>query len=356
MRGLVLAGGHGTRLRPLTFSGNKHMIPVANQPILFYSLGSLARAGIRDVTVVLGPIVEGIRESVGDGSRFGLNVEYVVQGEPRGLAHAVKCARPSLGDDPFLMHLGDNLLQSGVEPFLSRFHSETPQAVIGVASVAHPENYGVVELKDGRIASVQEKPAAPRSHLALVGVYLFDPSIHRVIDSLRPSQRGELEITEAIAHLVEGGKHVSVLEVTGWWKDTGRPDDLLEANELVLDRMPRELMTNQGETAAGAILEGACGVGKGSRVGAGSRIVGPCVIGAGVRVMGTSTIGPYCAIGDNAVVTDASIRRSIVLEGAQVSGVSVANSILGKGVEVMAKQRSDRELTLTVGDSCRILL
>ena len=282
MKGLVLAGGHGTRLRPLTFTGNKHMIPIANQPILFYGLKSLASAGILDVAIILGPIQEGIRETVGDGSKFGLNVEYIVQGEPKGLAHAVRCARQFLEEDPFVMYLGDNLLQSGVQPFCARFESEHPAAVVGATPVNHPESYGVVEVSDGRILSLEEKPRHPKSNLALIGVYLFGPDIHSVVENLAPSKRGELEITEAIWKLCAAHKQVSVLRVEGWWKDTGRPSDLLEANELVLGSMPVEALRVEGRIAPGAIVEGAVGIGAGSFIEAGAHVTGPSIIGTDV--------------------------------------------------------------------------
>lgn len=221
MKGLLLAGGYGTRLRPLTFTGNKHMIPIANQPMLFYGLRHLAAVGIADVAVVLGPLHEGISEAIGDGSSFGLRVRYIHQGEPKGLAHAVLCAREFLGDDPFVMYLGDNLLQDGARPLVERFDRDHPDAVIGVTPVQNPSSYGVVELEGNRIVSIREKPPNPRSNLALIGVYLFTPSIHPIIETLEPSARGELEITEAIWKMHEQGRHLAVQRVQGWWKDTG---------------------------------------------------------------------------------------------------------------------------------------
>ena len=356
MKGLVLAGGHGTRLRPLTFTGNKHMIPIANQPILFYGLRSLAQAGIRDVAVILGPIEEGIREGVGDGSRFGLRVEYIVQGEPKGLAHAVQCARSFLGADPFLMYLGDNLLQSGVNQFVDRYESQEPDAVVGASPVAHPQGYGVVEVAGDRIISIEEKPTHPRSNLALIGVYLFTESIHSIIEKLSPSRRGELEITDAIWRLWQSRERVSVLTVNGWWKDTGHPDDLLEANELVLRSMPSESFRVEGIVRPGAHVEGPVGVGPGSIVESDANIIGPTILGSDVRVEGGSHVGPYCAIGNRVVVDRSSLRRSIVLEGARIDGVSIADSLVGRNAEVRSSGPGARDLTLTIGDSSRILL
>ena len=356
MKGLVLAGGHGTRLRPLTFTGNKHMLPVANQPILFYALRNLARAGIRDVAIVLGPIHEGIRETIGTGDRFGLHIEYIHQGEPKGLAHAVLCAREYLRDDPFVMYLGDNLLQSGVEPFLRRYDSDRPDAVLGATPVIRPEQYGVVELHDGEIVSIVEKPTQPNSYLALIGVYLFTNSFHKIVEGLKPSRRGELEITEAIWRLHCAGRPVAVLGVDGWWKDTGHPNDLLEANELVLRSLPADGFSIEGTVRPGVLIEGNVGIGPGSIIETGAQLVGPLIIGSNVRVGSESRVGPNCAIGNRVVVNRASIRRSIIMDGALVDGITIADSLIGRNVEVVSSYPSDHEVTLTIGDSSRITL
>ena len=350
-----MAGGHGTRLRPLTFTGNKHMIPIANQPILFYGLKHLAKAGVRDVAIVLGPIHEGIRESVGDGSAFGLSVQYIHQGDPKGLAHAVLCAKEFLADDPFLMYLGDNLLQSGVGQYLQRYALDQPDAVVGASHVLRPEGYGVVELLDGKIVSIEEKPAHPRSNLALIGVYLFTPSIHPIIAGLSPSRRGELEITDAIWRLWKERGHVSVLTVDGWWKDTGHPDDLLEANELILRTMPRDQLTVEGTIEPGAVIDGTVGIGPGSLVEKGARVIGPTILGAGVRVGGDTEVGPYAAIGNRASIQHSTVRRSILLEGASLQGVSLVNSLVGRNVEIRSNPAMVRKVTLTIGDSSRII-
>ena len=356
VKGLVLAGGHGTRLRPLTFSGNKHMIPIANQPILFYGLRNLARAGVRDVGIVLGPVPEGIREVVGDGSGFGLNVSYIVQGEPRGIAHAILCAQEFLGADPFLMYLGDNLLQSGLGPFVERFRAAGPDAVLGATPVPHPEAYGVIELEGERIVSLQEKPSHPRTNLALIGVYLFTESIHPIVRQLAPSGRGELEITDAIWKLWQARGRVSVLQVDGWWKDTGRPQDLLEANELVLRTMPADGFRLEGTVEVGAIVEGPVGVGARTVVESGARVVGPVILGSDVRVGTGATVGPHSSVGNRAVIERSSVRRSIVLEGAHIDGVRIVDSLVGRNVEVRSQHPSEQEAVLTIGDSSRILL
>ncbi len=356
MRAIVLAGGHGTRLRPLTFTGNKHMLPIANQPILHYALKSLAIAGIREVGIILGPIQEGICEGIGDGSAFGMRVTYIEQGDPKGLAHAVLCARDFLGTEPFLMHLGDNLLQSGVGQFVRRFEVDRPDAVVGATPVRHPENYGVVELAGDQIVSIEEKPAHPKSNLALIGVYLFTPAIHEVVTRLTPSHRGELEITEAIWRLRELGRRVAVLGVDGWWKDTGHPDDLLEANELVLRGLPAESFSRAGVVRPGAVIDGSVAIGPESVIEDGAHVIGPTVIGSRVLVGRGSHIGPATAIGNQVILQRARVRRSIVMDGARLDGVVLANSLIGRNVEIVSNPPSEREATLTLGDSSRITL
>jgi glucose-1-phosphate thymidylyltransferase len=355
MKGLLLAGGHGTRLRPLTFTGNKHMVPIANEPMLFYGLRHLADAGIRDVALVLGPIREGIPEAVGDGSAFGLRVTYISQGEPKGLAHAVLCAREFLGDDPFVMYLGDNLLQDGARPLVDRFHSSPVDAVIGVTPVQTPSSYGVVELAGDRIVSIVEKPPNPRSNLALIGVYLFTPKIHEIIRDLKPSARGELEITEAIWNLHQQGGHLAVQRVSGWWKDTGRPSDLLEANELVLRTRAPDLFRIEGEVAPDAALKGKVALGLGSSVAGGASIEGPAVIGRGVRIESGSRIGPSTAIGDHCVIGGSSVRNAIIMQSTVIEGpFEVSASIVGQFARLRAREARGVRLSCVLGDSSQI--
>ena len=357
LRGLLLAGGHGTRLRPLTFSGNKHMIPIANRPMLFYGLQHLADAGLREVGIVLGPLHEGIREAVGDGSAFGLRVTYIEQGPPRGLADAVRCAHDFLGDDPFVMYLGDNLLQQGARPLVAAFDREHPEAVVGVTPVLDPTRYGIVELDGDRIVSLAEKPTEPRSNLALIGVYLFTASIHAAIAKLRPSKRGELEITDAIWELHRTGARVAVQRVEGWWKDTGRPEDLLEANEQVLRSAPAVTLTTEGaEVAPGARIQGPVGIGPGAEIGPDVAIEGPAVIGRGARVLDGASIGAGTALGDRVTVRGASIRRSIVLEGATIEGpFELANSIIGREARLLRSPAKRGATSVMLGDASQLV-
>ena len=355
MKGLVLAGGHGTRLRPLTFTGNKHMLPIANQPILFYGLKHMAQAGIREVGIILGPLHEGIQEAVADGSSFGLRVTYIHQGDPRGLADAVLCAKEFLGQEPFIMYLGDNLLQEGLDQFIRIFEKERPDAVVGVTPVSAPQQYGIVELDGTSIVSIEEKPRQPKSNLALIGVYLFSPAIHKIVADLKPSARGELEITEAIWRLHESGHRVIPHPVQGWWKDTGRPEDLLEANSLVLQSLPPTYFEHLGAVSRGAKLSGSVRVGPGAVVEDGVEIHGPVVVGAGVRLAGGTRVGPETAIGDGVVLDSVQIRKSIVLEGAQIGGpIRIVNSLVGRNVTIRSRIPLDADLKLVLGDAAQI--
>lgn len=355
MKGLILAGGHGTRLRPLTFSGNKHMIPIANEPMLFYGLRHLAAGGISEVGIVLGPIHEGIKEAVEDGRSFGLRVTYIHQGDPKGLAHAVLCSRDFLANDPFVMYLGDNLLQEGVLPFVDRFREDSVDAVVGVTPVSHPSSYGVVELDGERIVSIQEKPSSPRSNLALIGVYLFAPSIHPIIQKLEPSHRGELEITDAIWQLHQSGKSVAVKRVTGWWKDTGRPEDLLEANDLVLRTMPSTQFERLGTITEGAEVLGLVSLGPRSFVGSKVRIQGPVVIGSDVRLEGDASIGPGTSIGDRCVISGSTVERSVIMEGAEMTGpVGLTDSMVGRAARIRAGSGGRVRLSCTLGDATQL--
>jgi len=332
------------------------MLPIANQPILFYGLRHLAQAGIRDVAIILGPIQEGIREGVGDGGAFGLHVEYINQGEPKGLAHAVLCAENFLGSDPFVMYLGDNLLQSGVSPFVNRYEETHVDAVVGTAPVANPRNFGVVETSGDRILSIEEKPATPKSNLALIGVYLFTPSIHPIIRELVPSKRGELEITDAIWKLWKRTGKVSVLRVDGWWKDTGHPDDLLEANELVLKGMPPQDFRNEGTIQSGAKIQGLVGIGPRTVIEAGAQMIGPSILGSDVRIGPGSIVGPYCAIGNQVSVNGSHIRRSIVLDGAHIEGVRIVDSLVGRNAALRTEHVFHENLVLILGDSSKVTL
>ena len=349
MRALVLSGGEGSRLRPLTHTNAKQLIPIANVPILFHVLGSIRDAGITEVGIVVGQTVDEVVAAVGDGSAFGLRVTYLPQDAPLGLAHAVLVARDFVKGEPFVMYLGDNVVLEGIAGFVAGFERHHPDAQIFLAKVPEPERFGVVELDGERVVRLVEKPREHLSDLALVGVYLFDDQIIEACESLGPSWRGELEITEAIQWLVDRGKNVRAEMLSGWWKDTGRPEDLLEANRMMLSVLePRR----EGEVDDASTLDGAIGVEPGAKV-VRSRIIGPAIVGANALVE-DSAIGPNVALSAGCVVTSSVVVDSIVMEGSKILGVSgLAGSVIGRGVEVR-NSGQDGVRRLVVGDHSQV--
>jgi glucose-1-phosphate thymidylyltransferase len=347
VKALVLAGGTGTRLRPITHTSAKQLLPVANKPVLFYGLEAIAEAGITDVGIVVGDTAKAIEAAVGDGSAFGIRTTYIRQDAPRGLAHAVIVAREFLGDDDFVMYLGDNFIVGGITALTEGFRAARPDAQIMLTQVADPRAYGVAELDEsGQVIGLEEKPRQPKSDLALVGVYMFTPVIHEAVRELKPSWRGELEITEAIDWLIDHGKTVRSTTITGYWKDTGNVTDMLEVNRLVLESVePRE----DGTTGAGCEIIGRVVIEAGAHVSA-SRIVGPVIIGAGTKVTG-SYIGPFTAIGQDCVIEESEIEYSILLRGASIRGVRrIQASIIGHDAEVTPAPTVPRVHRLVLGD------
>jgi glucose-1-phosphate thymidylyltransferase len=350
LKGLVLSGGAGTRLRPITHTSAKQLVPVANVPILFYGLRSLRAAGVREVGIVVGDTHAEIEAAVGDGSRFDIEVTYVRQEAPLGLAHAVLTAEPFLGDSPFVMYLGDNLLRDGITELVDEFRRSAPDAMILLQRVPNPQAYGVAELDDGRVRRLVEKPPEPRSDLALVGVYMFTPAILESAKAIRPSARGELEITDAIQHLVDRGLRVEPHLVTGWWKDTGRLEDMLEANRLVMDVMEERV---EGEVVRSQI-EGRVVIEPGARV-VDSAVRGPAIIGAGA-VLDHAYVGPYTAISPGVHIRRAEVEHSIILESSRIEGLDarVESSLVGRNVTIARTDAKPRAYRFMVGDSSSI--
>ncbi len=352
LKGLILSGGKGTRLRPITHTSAKQLVPVANKPVLFYGIEAMAAAGISEIGIIIAPETGGeIRAAVGDGSEFGVSITYIEQDEPLGLAHAVLTAEPFLGDSPFVMYLGDNLLQGGIEDLVEAFRQHEPQALILLTPVPDPHNYGVAELHPaGGVRRLVEKPPEPATDLALVGVYMFTPRIHDAARAIKPSGRGELEITDAIQWLVDASEPVESHIVRGWWKDTGRLDDMLEANRLILDTVERRVDGSLVESQidgrvvveAGAVLER-------------STVRGPAIIGAGA-ILRDAYVGPYTAIGEGVVVENAEVEHSILLEGSSVRGLAgrMESSLLGKNVAISRSARQPRAFRFMVGDQSEI--
>ncbi|SDL79793.1 glucose-1-phosphate thymidylyltransferase [Nonomuraea maritima] len=347
----MLAGGSGTRLRPITHTSAKQLVPVANKPVLFYGLEAIAEAGITDVGLVVGDTHAEIEAAVGDGSAFGLRVTYLRQEAPLGLAHGVLIARDYLGDEDFVMYLGDNFVVGGITALVDRFARERPAAQIMLTKVADPSQFGVAELDaEGRVIGLEEKPVHPKSDLALVGVYLFGPAVHEAVARLKPSRRGELEITDAIQELIEDGLRVDSSQISGYWKDTGNVTDMLEVNRLVLESVEPRVHGSVDEASelvgrvvveAGAVVER-------------SRLVGPAIIGAGARIL-DSYVGPFTSIGAACVVTGSEIEYSIVLPRASIAGVGrIESSLIGHDVEVTPSPNTPRAHRLILGDHSKV--
>jgi glucose-1-phosphate thymidylyltransferase len=352
MKGLILSGGKGTRLRPLTHTSAKQLVPVANKPVLFYGIEAMAAAGIDEVGIVIAPETGAeIREAAGDGSRFGVSIEYIEQDAPNGLAHAVLTAEPFLGDSPFVMYLGDNLLRDGIVELVESFRSEQPDAQILLTPVPDPESYGVAELDaDGRIARLVEKPADPQSDLALVGVYMFTSSVFDAAKSISPSARGELEITDAIQTLVDRGLRVDKHIVHGWWKDTGQVQDMLEANRLILDDIEERI---EGELIDSRV-EGRVAIEPGARLER-ATVRGPAIIGRNSRIV-DAYIGPYTAIGDDVTIEKAELEHSIVLSGSSICDLEyrIEASLIGHDVRIRRGPALPKAYRFVVGDSADV--
>lgn len=353
MKALVLAGGRGTRLRPLTHTSAKQLVPVANKPVLFYGLEAIREAGITEVGIITGDTGTEVRAAVGDGALFGLNVTYIPQDAPHGLAHCVLIARDFLGDDDFVMYLGDNFLTGGIAGLVGAFRGGDYAAQLLLTRVAEPQYYGVAELgADGEIVSLQEKPERPRSDLAIVGVYMFSPVIHEAVRSIAPSARGELEITDAVQWLIDKGESVHSHLVTGYWKDTGRLQDMLECNRIVLETIEPRV---DGVVAGRTDIDGRVVVHAGAVV-EDSILRGPLIIGPGTKVV-RSYIGPFTSIAEECVIEDAELGYSIVLGGSSIRGVSrIEYSLIGKDVEVTRVDSVPNAHQLMVGDHSRVQL
>src|SRR3954469_5447270 len=354
LKGLILSGGAGTRLRPITHTSAKQLVPVANKPVLFYGIEALVDAGVTEIGIIIAPETgDEIREAAGDGSAFGAEITYIVQDKPAGLAHAVLTAEEFIDGSPFVMYLGDNLLADGLRGLVSPFRSEEPDALILLTPVDDPQSYGVAELDGEKIVRLIEKPKDPPSNLALVGVYLFSSLIFDAARSLQPSWRGELEITEAIQKLIDDGRAVRSEVVRGWWKDTGQLADMLEANRLVLEELVTEI---EGEVDEASKGEGRVVLAPGARLEP-SVVRGPAVIGAGA-VVEDAFVGPYTSIGDDVHVRRSEIENSIVLSGSVVEdlGTRMEASLLGKEVKLTRSEGMPKTLRLLVGDKSEIKL
>jgi glucose-1-phosphate thymidylyltransferase len=351
MKGLILSGGRGTRLRPLTYTSAKQLVPVANKPVLFYGIEAMAAAGIKDIGIVVGDTQAEIRAAVGDGSAWGVRVTYIEQDAPRGLAHGVLISEPFIGKDPFVMYLGDNLLNRGITHFVEEFVREQPAAQILLAHVPDPQMFGVAELADGRVVRLVEKPKEPKSDLALVGVYMFSAEVFASVKRIVPSFRNELEITDAIQDLIDRGLAVRPHIVDGWWKDTGKLEDMLEANRLILDTLERRI---DGTVDESSRVEGKVVVEAGAFIER-SVVRGPAIIGANARIV-NAYVGPFTSIMKNAEILDSEIEHSIVLEGSSLSNLSnrVEDSLIGKNVRIYRVPMKPSAYRFMLGDNSEV--
>lgn len=355
LKGLLLAGGHGTRLRPLTYTGNKHMLPIANKPMLMYGFDQMRASGIKQIGVILGPLQEGIVQALGDGSKFGINITYIEQPDPRGIAHAVLISRKFLEESPFLVHLGDNLLKDNIPKLAQEFLRSEADASVILTRVKDPERFGVAELKNGKIVRLVEKPKKYMSDLALAGVYFFRPAIFPAIEKLKPSWRNELEITDAIQALLDSGGNLTYHEVSGWWKDTGRPEDILEANQLVL----RDLESSvRGTIEESVMVNGKVDVGSGTVVRQGTSLRGPVIIGDHSEIGDGARIGPNTSLGNHVRVLGAQVENSILLDGVMVDCKErIVDSIIGKDSRILSSDiPQSRARSFVVGENTFVRL
>ncbi|MEG3438375.1 glucose-1-phosphate thymidylyltransferase [Pannus brasiliensis CCIBt3594] len=356
MKALILSGGKGTRLRPLTYTGAKQLVPVANKPILWYGIEAIVAAGITDIGIIISPETgDEIREKTGAGEHFGAKITYILQEHPAGLAHAVKTARSFLGDSPFIMYLGDNLIEDPLTPFLESFHEQSLDSLILLRKVSDPGAFGVAKVDEtGKVLQLVEKPKNPPSDLALVGIYFFAPTIHEAIDAIQPSARGELEITDAIQELIVLEKSVEALQLSGWWLDTGKKDDLLEANRIILDTRLEISVNGQLGDRSQAI--GRVQIGEGTRV-INSTIRGPVIVGDRCHIE-NCFIGPYSSIADGVKLIDTDIEHSVILEGAIVTGIHqrIVDSVIGRRAKLEIAPRRPKALRFMIGDDSHVEL
>jgi glucose-1-phosphate thymidylyltransferase len=353
MKGLILSGGKGTRLRPLTYTGAKQLVPVANKPVLFYVIEDLVEAGVTDLGIVIAPDTgDQIRAAVGDGSRFGASVQYIVQDEPKGIAHGIHVARDFLGDERFILFLGDNFIRDGIVPFVQTFQDESINSQIILYQVPNPESLGVAVLDDqGRVLRLVEKPRQFVSDKAVIGIYMFDRHVFDAVSAIKPSARGELEITDTLQHLIDHHFNVRASLLKGWWIDTGKMGDILEANRLVLDTFETRI---DGTVDATSDVSNKVVIERGATV-EHSRIRGPAIIGADTRIV-NAYVGPYTSINHGCVIESAEIEHSVVMEHSRIIDVDqrIEDSLIGRHVEVGRSELKPRAVKLMLGDHSKV--
>ncbi|MFN3393922.1 MAG: glucose-1-phosphate thymidylyltransferase [Candidatus Thermochlorobacter sp.] len=351
MKALITSGGHGTRLRPITHTQNKHLIPIANKPMLHYAIEAVAAAGIKEVGIVTNAKNKDVEQAIGSGKSFGVKITYIPQEAPLGLAHVVKISQDFIKDEPFIFYLGDNMLVGGVKRFIEEFQSQRSNCHLTLAKVKDPERFGVPELKGNRIVSIEEKPQKPKSSYAVAGIYLYDSCIFEAVNAIQPSARGELEISDAHQYLIEKNYRVTYSEITGWWKDTGKPFDLLEANRLVLENQEPSI---EGDVDDDSSVTGKVVIGKGTKV-QNSVLRGPCIIGSNCLIK-DSYIGPFTSIYDDCIIKKSEIEFSIVLRNCRIEdvGIRIEESLLGNDVQIVSATKKPKTNRFMLGDQSRV--
>ena len=353
MKALLTAGGHGTRLRPITYTQNKHLIPIANKLMLQYAIDYLKESDIYEIGIIINANDESIINEFGNGKNYGVEITYIEQDQPLGLAHVVKISQSFIGSDDFIFYLGDNILVGGVKSFINDFKKMKSNCHLVLSQVPDPNRFGVADIVDNQIVNIQEKPISPRSNLAVTGIYLYDSNIFEAVNNIKPSKRGELEISDAHQFLIENGYEVSFSEITGWWKDTGQPSDLLDANCLVLDNIKSK---NNGNIDDMSKMTGEVIIGKNSSI-INSIIKGPVIIDNDCTIK-DSYIGPYSSIGKNCKITNAKVEYSILMEGCVLDSLNqiMKSSLLGKNVKVLGSNNQNNNSTFLLGDQSYVEL
>lgn len=355
MKALLTAGGRATRLRPITWTINKHLIPLAGKPMLQHAIEKLVDAGITEIIININPGDTEIREAIGTGEKFGANIQYLEQeGGPKGIAHVVRCAEPLIGAEPFIFYLGDNVILGSLNKFVERFTAEGPDAMLALAKIQNPQRFGVPIIQNGKIVKVLEKPKDPPCDLAVTGIYLMSSRIFDAVKAIPPSPRGEYELADAFTWLLEQGGNITYEEITGWWKDTGTPEDLIEGSALLLHERQNKDWRLEGEIRPGAVVRGKVSIGKGAVIGSGAVIRGPVTIGESCR-LDNCYIGPNTVIGSFCVIDGAEIERSIIFDSCKISDVHLADSLIGKNA-VICKEPSvvPKGSKLIVGEHGRV--
>jgi len=333
LKGIILHGGHGTRLRPLTHTGPKQLLPIANKPMSQYALDDLKKAGVKDIAIIIGDVYpEKVKEYYGDGSKFGVNITYVYQDKPKGISHAIRLCKDFIGSEKFIVYLGDNVLRKNLIDYTKKFSSSNSDAMILLCEVDEPQRFGIAELDGTKIKKIMEKPKDPPSNLAVIGIYFLTPKIFDIIDKLKPSWRGELEITEALQLLMDDGYSIEYDTVTGWWKDTGTPEDIIHANKLVLDSIGTE---NQFLIDDDSTINNGIVIGKNTEISRDSFVTGPIIIGKNCKIGPAVRIGPYVSVGDNCILKNCNIENSIIMDDCKISAkTDLSDSIIAHASEI----------------------